>query len=55
LHKKAGDGVRVGEPIATLYASNTERLENAKKVFLSAITYAENAPKMQALIYKTVI
>ena len=55
LHKKAGDGVRVGEPIATLYASSKERLENAKKIFLSAITYAEEPPKMQPLIYKTVI
>ncbi len=55
LHKKAGDAVCKGDCIATLYASSSERLENAKKVFLSAITYAKETPKMQSLIYKTVL
>ena len=54
LHKKTGDPVALGEPIATLYASDAARLEKAKDCFLTAITYAEEAPKMQPLIYKTV-
>ena len=55
LHKKTGDSVRRGEAIATLYASDEKKLANAKKCFLSAISYAKNPPIMQPLIYKTVI
>ena len=55
LHKKTGAAVRRGERIATLYASTDERLKNAQKVFLSALTYADEAPKMQPLIYKIIV
>ncbi len=54
LHKKAGDTVTAGERIATLYASDEVRLENARKLFLSAVTYADDPPKMQPLIYKII-
>ena len=54
LHKKAGDAVVAGEPIATLYAEDTARLERAKELFRSAITYAENPPKTESLIYKII-
>ena len=55
LHKKAGDAIRKGDAIATLYASDKAKLENAKKHFESAITYADNPPKMQPLIYKKIL
>ena len=55
LHKKTGDSVRRGETVATLYASDEKKLANAKECFLSAISYAENEPIMQPLIYKTVL
>ena len=55
LHKKAGDALRKGDAIATLYASDKAKLENAKKHFESAITYADNPPKMQPLIYKKIL
>ncbi len=55
LHKKTGDRVAKGEPIATLYASEEVRLENAKKHFLSAVAYSDNQPVLPPLIYKTVI
>ena len=55
LHKKAGDAVCKGDMVATLYASDQAKLENAKKHFESAVTYAENPPKMQPLIYKKIL
>ena len=54
LHKKAGDTVTKDDRIATLYASDKARLENARSLFLSAVTYAEEPQKMQPLIYKIV-
>jgi len=54
LHKKAGDTVTEGDRIATLYASDKARLENARSLFLSAVTYAEEPRKMQPLIYKII-
>ena len=55
LHKKAGDTVTAGERIATLYASDKTRLENASKLFLSAISYADTPTKMQPLIHKIIL
>ena len=54
LHKKTGDRVAHRERIATLYASDKARLDKAKECFLSALSYADIAPAMQPLIYKTV-
>lgn len=44
MHKKTGDTVRVGESIATLYASDESLLANAGKTYLEAITFGETAP-----------
>ena len=55
LHRKTGDRTEKGDCIATLYASTEERLASAEKMLLSAITYAKKAPKMQPLIYKTIL
>ena len=44
MHKKTGDAVRVGESIATLYASHESLLVNAAKTYLEAITFGKTAP-----------
>ena len=44
MHKKTGDTVRVGESIATLYASDESLLANAGKTYLEAIAFGETAP-----------
>ena len=44
MHKKTGDTVRVGESIATLYASDESLLANAGETYLEAITFGETAP-----------
>lgn len=44
MHKKTGDTVRVGESIATLYASDESLLVNAAKTYLEAITFGKTAP-----------
>lgn len=46
MHKKTGDAVRMGERIATLYASDESLLSNAAKIYLEAITFGETAPIM---------
>lgn len=46
MHKKTGDAVRMGERIATLYASDESLLSNAAKTYLEAITFGETAPIM---------
>ena len=55
LHKKAGDAVSSGDPIATLYANDLKRLSHAKDRFCSALTYAERPPETQSLIYKIIV
>ena len=44
MHKKTGDTVRVGESIATLYASDESLLANAGKTYLEAIAFGKTAP-----------
>lgn len=46
MHKKTGDAVRMGERIATLYASDESLLSNAAKTYLEAITFGETASIM---------
>lgn len=46
MHKKTGDAVRMGERIATLYASDESLLSNAAKTYLEAITFGETAAIM---------
>lgn len=46
MHKKTGDAVRVGERIATLYASDESLFTNAAQTYLAAITIGNTAPKV---------
>lgn len=51
LHKKAGDEIKQGDKIATLFTSEEARLSDARDIFLSAITSQPYAPKKNSLIY----
>ncbi len=46
MHKKTGDAVRMGERIATLYASDESLFNNAAQTYLAAITIGNTAPKV---------
>lgn len=50
LHKKVGDEVKAGEPLATLYAEDEARFAQAEKMFLSAYTFDTAPVKKPALI-----
>ena len=51
----AGHGLAAAEPVATLYASDASKLSQAEARFLSSLSFADEAPKMQPLIYKTIL
>ena len=51
LNKKTGDKVSRGEVIATLYTEREGTLSAAEKMVLDALSFTENAPKREPLIY----
>lgn len=54
LHKKRGDQVRAGEPLATLHANDERLLQNALQEMDEAFVYSSEQPPEQPLIYKIV-
>lgn len=50
LHKKTGDAVQKGEPLATLYTAKEALLDKAASNLLGAVTIDENAPSPAPLI-----
>ncbi len=54
MHKKTGDYVVSGEKIAALYTNNDSLIKEAAECFDSAITFGENQPRKQRLVYKTI-
>ncbi len=54
LHKKVGDFVEKGEILASLYTNKKEILEETDDLYKQAITYSENKPNQQKLVYLTV-
>ena len=53
MHKKNGDAVEQGEPIATLYTS-TASFEVAEKQYLNAIEIGVKEPTLQPLVLKKI-
>lgn len=53
LHRKTGDWVQAGEPLATLYAADTERCIAGEKRYLQALTFGEAPPPKLPLILDT--
>jgi pyrimidine-nucleoside phosphorylase len=54
LHKKRGDQVRAGEPLATLHANDEQLLQYALQEMDEAFAYSSEEPQEQPLIYKIV-
>lgn len=55
LHKKIGDPVDVGEPLATMYVNQTRDLEKARRLVQDAYKIGEDRPGPPLLIYEAVI
>ena len=54
LEKSLGDYVAKGDVLATLYTSNEDLFENAFCVFEGAISYSQEPPQQNELIYKII-
>ncbi|RNB75130.1 pyrimidine-nucleoside phosphorylase [Brevibacillus panacihumi] len=54
LHKKRGDQVSAGEPLATIHANQETLLGSALEAMQDAFLIAQQPPAEQALIYKIV-
>lgn len=55
LHKKVGDYVKAGESLATIHANDPEKLQAAKKRFLEAYHFSDDAVQKEKLIKGIVI
>lgn len=54
LHKRTGDRVKQGEPLADLYCDDGSLLEAATEELLSAYSFAETEPETKPLIFARV-
>lgn len=54
LSAKTGDKVTKGDILATLFTSKKEAVLNAEKMYLEAISFCDNNPKEEKLIYAKV-
>ena len=50
IHKKKGDFVKKGEPLATIHANDLNKLENAKKRFLAAYCFTDEKVSKSTLL-----
>lgn len=55
LHKKVGDYVKIGESLATMYASDQGKAETAKQCFIKAYSFAKQKPEDSVLIKKVIV
>ena len=53
LHKKLGERVEHGEPLATLHYNDSKRLEEARALLDAALTLGASPPSVFPLILKT--
>lgn len=53
VHKKTGDRVEAGEPLCTLY-TKTADLNAASEAYLDALTFSDEPPAEEPLIYKVI-
>lgn len=54
LCASVGQRVKAGDPVARLYSSDERKLEEGKRLFLSALRYGDEPPKEKPLIYKVI-
>ena len=55
LHKKVGDAVASGEPLATIYYNRDERLGRARQMMTAACVIADEAPSTRRPLIHRVI
>ncbi len=51
MHKRRGEAIRAGEPIATLYVNEEARLEEARNALTGAIKIVENPPEPIPMVH----
>ena len=54
LHKKVGDRVNIGEPIATIHYNDESRGERARQLISESCQIREIAPERRPLIHKVI-
>ena len=55
LHKKVGDPIEVGEPLFTMYASQSKDFDKAEARLAQATEFSLQKPQMAALIHKSIV
>ena len=55
LHKKVGDSVSAGEPLATIYYNHQGRAEQARKLIVASYQITDSAPKIKRPLVHRVI
>jgi pyrimidine-nucleoside phosphorylase len=55
LHKKIGDSVRMGEPIATLHVNERDQVERVKKLVIDSIQISEGRVSLPQLILDVIV
>lgn len=53
LHKKVGDQVQVGQPLATIYYNAAEKMEQARRMVIQAYSYSDAPPAPRPLVAET--
>lgn len=54
INKALGDKVESGETLFTLYTDDKERIETAKNLLLSAVSFSNTKPNRRPIIYKII-
>lgn len=54
IHKKYGEKISVGEPLATFYTSRKEKLSDAEKIYREALEIGKEEPKKIPLVFARV-
>lgn len=54
MHKRRGDFVKAGEPVATMYVNDESRLEEAEKTLRGAIELGAEKPEHEPMVYDVI-
>lgn len=54
LHKKTGDFVNAGDPLATFYAADAEKIAAGEARFQAALSFGKDAPAHKPILLKTI-
>ena len=54
INKKTGDKVSKGDTLCTLYTNDENAIEQAKKRYLSSLTFGQNKKEAEPLIYEVI-